>query len=116
MNFNGIGSEQQESYLAVIKQNYRKNQEIHTLIVLPFMRVTKKLINRHMRLYWKKQDYIRINSIILRDNPSVTSKESAEENLVEISIASLLAGFLYTMSNQINLHLSQKSALLNGAC
>ena len=122
VKFEGIGSEQQGERPALVFQNNVGNAHSPNIIVLPMTSVRKKA-NQPTHVFVPKSEGLKLDSMVLCENPQCISKDRvgayitslSKESMAKVAEASLLASSAIAFINpEVLLALWEKAVALNG--
>lgn len=124
VEFDGIDSEQQGGRPALVFQNNVGNTHSPNVVVLPMTSVRKK-VNQPTHVFVPKSEGLKLDSMVLCENPQCVSKKRvgqyittlSKESMAKVAEASILASSVISFINNPDslLALWKKAVALNGA-
>lgn len=122
VKFEGIGSEQQGERPALVFQNNVGNNHSPNIVVLPMTSVQKK-VNQPTHVFVPKSEGLKLDSMVLCENPQCVSKERvgdyittlSKKYMEKVAEASILASSVISFINnpEVLLALWKKAVALN---
>lgn len=122
VKFEGVGSEQQGERPALVFQNNVGNNHSPNIVVLPMTSVRKK-VNQPTHVFVPKSEGLKLDSMVLCENPQCVSKERvgdyvttlSRKYMAKVAEASILASSVISFINNPDVLLSlwKRAVVLN---